>query len=130
MKIFMRVIGFGLLGYALMLTQANPAQGTAFYLRSTWGGYAVLAFTIWFIGSGFFLLLLSLSKIQNLLAWFFAGVLPQIAYTFVALLYVIFDGLINRGNSQWGAVTTHGFGSALLLAIIYLYHAGRIHDPQ
>lgn len=130
MKIFMRVIGLGFWGYSFMLTQMNPAQGTAFYLRSTWGEAAMGLFTFWFFASGLFLMVLSMLNAPNRLALFFAGILPQLAYTLIASFYVLSSNLFHQGNAQWGAATTHGFGAGLLLAIIYLYHTGRCHDAQ
>lgn len=119
---FERAIAFGFCLYAFMLTQVSTTQGTAAYILQTWGSEAVWGFVIWFIISAIGLIWLSFTSPKSELAMFFFLILPQIAYTLTAIVYVISDRLISGGNAQIGAITTHGFGSILLLTIIYHFY--------
>lgn len=116
MRLFIRAAGVICLAYALMLFQANPAQGTLSYIRETWGNESIWVFILWFLVSGFYLLFFCKS-----IQWFFVASLPQIAYSMAAAVYV-FKSVAIGGNAQWGAFTTHGSGSLLLLAIIWYFH--------
>lgn len=132
MRFFMRVIAVGLLGYALMLFQSNPAQGTLVYIRELWGIWAVRGFILWFLAGASVLVIASFTGFRTRLAWFFVGILPQLAYAGLSILYV-FNSLWTGGNAQWGAMTTHSFGSIAILAIVFYFYQvskGNWYDPR